>query len=159
MEERRKVFILSKPGLISSVVDRLFKPLSQFYEPVILEPNPDTGQLSILELFGNPRGNHCIVIIVYDYSPHWLEWLFEIRCKARFRGPCHLLGKSFPGKARSLKFQVLFPEFLKQYQDTFYYRDLYKMLSGDKPLPPLMPYQRFRRLQRKVRAFFLAITH
>jgi len=159
MEEKHKVSRLNTSKLITRGLDTLFEICSPFYTPVILEAGPGPGKTSIPDTLRKNTEGNCFVILVYDHSLQWLEWLYEIRCKARFRGPCYLLGTDYPVKSQLPVFRGLFETVFKPYHAIFSYKDLHKLLERGGVLPPLLPYRRFRWIQRKIRALYLSISH
>ena len=153
MGEKQEVFILSNSKLM---VHSLEKYIS--VSPVV-KINSIGGKTAITVALRNRARNDCFVVLVYDQSLQWLEWLYEIRCKARFRGPCYLLGTNYPVKSQLPVFRGLFETVFKPYQAIFYYKDLHNLLERGSSLPPRLPYRRFRWIQRKIRALYLSISH
>ncbi len=156
----KKIVIFSRFGEISAA-------LAQFFNLFELETKivQKAEEISIVEVIRGRGKTGYFVVIALDKPYEWLKWIYQIRCVAKFRGPCVFISKEEMEELEPARYQQLFKGFMMMHQGYFSYFRLFdplkQILVNDETtaLRPSISYFRFRRMQRKIKGLYLPTKH
>lgn len=159
--EKTHVFILSSSSIIAESLAKSLSTRDQSFEPIILiKADEIATHSSVVDTLRDKQHKDCLFILASDNSSNWLRWLYDIRCKKKFRGPCYFLfaEEHLEPAAKQLK-KLLFADYIKSYQDMFHYTELFHLISKAGTVKFGLTFTRLRRIQRSVRRLYLATAH
>lgn len=156
---KRKVVIVSSSVEIAGALFQFFK-LFDFEDVIPAE------EASLVDIIRDRRKEDCLVAVASNQPSEWLRWFYQIRCVAKFRGPCALITAKTKEELEPAKYhQLLFKHLMVPHQDCFQYLRLFDLLkwmlikAEKRDLKYRISYTRLRRMQKKIKGLYLPSKH
>ncbi len=153
--------IVSSSNEINGALSKFFTLFrEQMKEPEIVKLDE-----SFITEIKKQKSEDCFMVLASDQPDEQLQWLYKIRCIAKFRGPCAVIIGKDDGGPEVDRFQRVFETFMEKHQSRFDVTELFKFIGwiyykkNHSFTVSRASFARFRRMQRKIRGLYLPIKH